>query len=485
MKRKLTAVITTFLLVVSFFTLGVKPAEAITCTTYSSIVPSATAPVWDTGTNGFKTTVTWYTPGFWSTSALTIYRLVGGQPDPKYFSGPNGTPSNNCKHVVTATGLQANTIYYYYGNSVYHDTCKRSITRSLPKTGAAPPTCSDGIQNQGETGIDCGGPCKACSGTPPPPDNPPPTPEPEPESEPGSGPIIEESTATEDIVAPVEDKQAPAEPTNLKAEYNQEKNEINLSWDSSSDDNLAGYEIERTEKSKEQWKKVGESDTESYTDFEFAPNTAYEYRVKAFDVAKNYSLYSNVAETLSGEFIPNVTVKDGGTVQSEDGLAIAQFPSQSVDEDIFVSIEKSNEQEFELEKDDTIVGNIYSIQAKTHRGEEPQNFKTQIPIILKFTSKDTRNINSGTLRIGRFNEENIEYPNTIVDLNAGEAKTLTDHFSQYFLVAKKGNAFTTFLRILMWILIIAGLGTGGYFSWQWWQRKQYQEEHREDYIYKH
>lgn len=27
---------------------------------------------------------------------------------------------------------------------------------------AAPETCSDGIQNQGETGIDCGGPCDAC-----------------------------------------------------------------------------------------------------------------------------------------------------------------------------------------------------------------------------------------------------------------------------------------------------------------------------------
>ena len=31
---------------------------------------------------------------------------------------------------------------------------------------AAAPTCSDGIQNQGETGIDCGGPCPACGGTP-------------------------------------------------------------------------------------------------------------------------------------------------------------------------------------------------------------------------------------------------------------------------------------------------------------------------------
>ena len=28
--------------------------------------------------------------------------------------------------------------------------------------GAPAPTCSDGIQNQGETGVDCGGPCPAC-----------------------------------------------------------------------------------------------------------------------------------------------------------------------------------------------------------------------------------------------------------------------------------------------------------------------------------
>lgn len=32
--------------------------------------------------------------------------------------------------------------------------------------GGAGPTCSDGIQNQGETGIDCGGPCTPCSSGP-------------------------------------------------------------------------------------------------------------------------------------------------------------------------------------------------------------------------------------------------------------------------------------------------------------------------------
>jgi hypothetical protein len=30
---------------------------------------------------------------------------------------------------------------------------------------ACPPSCSDGVQNQGETGVDCGGPCPPCAGT--------------------------------------------------------------------------------------------------------------------------------------------------------------------------------------------------------------------------------------------------------------------------------------------------------------------------------
>ncbi|HTM46178.1 MAG TPA: hypothetical protein VL137_14560, partial [Polyangiaceae bacterium] len=31
--------------------------------------------------------------------------------------------------------------------------------------GASAPSCNDGIQNQGETGVDCGGPCPACGGS--------------------------------------------------------------------------------------------------------------------------------------------------------------------------------------------------------------------------------------------------------------------------------------------------------------------------------
>ena len=37
---------------------------------------------------------------------------------------------------------------------------KDSGIKGLPSKPC--PTCNDGVQNQGETGIDCGGPCTTC-----------------------------------------------------------------------------------------------------------------------------------------------------------------------------------------------------------------------------------------------------------------------------------------------------------------------------------
>src|SRR5829696_3181026 len=41
---------------------------------------------------------------------------------------------------------------------ILYSGCSKDDEDSTPV-----PTCSDGIQNQGETGIDCGGPCTACA----------------------------------------------------------------------------------------------------------------------------------------------------------------------------------------------------------------------------------------------------------------------------------------------------------------------------------
>lgn len=484
MKTKAISVTTTFFIITSLLLagIGIKDAYALNVFSNSECYPTTFGTLSESGKTQTAITLHWHTSDARTTRAYIKKRGESTW----HLLGPNPSPYVTSHTVSTATSYD--------------------VSLSPPKIGYAlsPGTTYDyfvyGI-NWGISGVyKCikSTPIKSFTTLSPPPIPPPPPLAPPTggsdtggtESGGDSGTTLDTGSSsgggTEDIAAAItDDKEPPTSPENLKADYNKERNEIDLSWDASVDEGLAGYEVERTEKSKEQWKKVGDSDSGSYADFEFAPNTAYEYRVRAFDAAKNYSLYSNVAEVLSGEFTPNVTVNNGGTVQSEDGLAIATFPSKSVSEDLFVSLEKSNEQNFELESGDAIVGNIYKAQAKNNRGDDAGTFNAQITLTLKFASKDLRNVNSSTLRIGKFNEENVEYPSMSVDQNAGEAKTLTDHFSEYFLVAKKGNSFTTFLKILIWILVIAGLGAGGYFGWQWWQRRKYQEEHREDYIYKH
>ena len=59
------------------------------------------------------------------------------------------TPPPACGNGVVETGEACDD-----GNTVNNDTCSNACVRA---------TCSDTVQNQGETGVDCGGPCTACS----------------------------------------------------------------------------------------------------------------------------------------------------------------------------------------------------------------------------------------------------------------------------------------------------------------------------------
>ena len=60
---------------------------------------------------------------------------------------------NNRKLLINASIviILCSVLFIYSG-------CSKDDNSSSTPT----PTCSDGIQNQGETGIDCGGPCSAC-----------------------------------------------------------------------------------------------------------------------------------------------------------------------------------------------------------------------------------------------------------------------------------------------------------------------------------
>jgi hypothetical protein len=66
------------------------------------------------------------------------------------------TCTPNCGSTCTCTDTITVTTPAAGGGQA----CLSGATRTY--TGGACPTCSDGVQNQAETGVDCGGPCTAC-----------------------------------------------------------------------------------------------------------------------------------------------------------------------------------------------------------------------------------------------------------------------------------------------------------------------------------
>ncbi|MFH0890107.1 MAG: S8 family serine peptidase [Candidatus Aenigmatarchaeota archaeon] len=71
-----------------------------------------------------------------------------------YYNHPNGTW---IVYDGTLLGGVNTTEKYVWANSTHFSLYGVFVM----------PTCSDSIQNQGETGVDCGGPCSACASTPP------------------------------------------------------------------------------------------------------------------------------------------------------------------------------------------------------------------------------------------------------------------------------------------------------------------------------
>jgi len=68
-----------------------------------------------------------------------------------------------CRQIVGSVSLSCNSTT----ESIGQLDCSNSQTCCAPKgTNLTNPNCSDNIKNQGETGVDCGGPCPPC-GTPP------------------------------------------------------------------------------------------------------------------------------------------------------------------------------------------------------------------------------------------------------------------------------------------------------------------------------
>lgn len=118
-------------------------------------------------TTGFQLTIT-LTESCTGSAGFAL-TPSGGAATLTYASGP-GTSR---VYTISREIQYGETITWTYTPGDIADTASNamladtgSVTNNVPDPGSPDPTCSDGIQNGDETGVDCGGSCTACD--PPP-----------------------------------------------------------------------------------------------------------------------------------------------------------------------------------------------------------------------------------------------------------------------------------------------------------------------------
>ncbi|MDF1676087.1 MAG: T9SS type A sorting domain-containing protein [Vicingaceae bacterium] len=74
----------------------------------------------------------------------------------------NGTVVASGNTPLTFTAPTSGTYYVHWNTNSSCGTATSCCTTTITCTSCGGATCNDGIQNQGETGIDCGGPCPVC-----------------------------------------------------------------------------------------------------------------------------------------------------------------------------------------------------------------------------------------------------------------------------------------------------------------------------------
>jgi hypothetical protein len=131
------------------------------------------------------------------------------------------------------------------------------------------------------------------------------------------------------------------------------------------------------------------------------------------------------------------------------------------------------------------VGDVYELRAKNRKGDEVSQFNSQITLNFTYSKKDVSGIRPKTIKIATIKDGKLDLLRTRIDTKNMTATTVVDHFSIFLLVGNKTNIWLLLLQVLLWILVIIGLGFGGYFGWNYYQKTQYQKAHRDDYIYKH
>ncbi|OGP09762.1 MAG: hypothetical protein A3G39_03610 [Deltaproteobacteria bacterium RIFCSPLOWO2_12_FULL_43_16] len=124
------------------------------------------------------------------------------------------------------------------------------------------------------------------------------------------------------------DTQAPTAPTNLTA-ATAGMTQINLNWTASTD-NVAvwGYQIERCVGAGctdfVYFNGLGGAETNNYSDTRLIPGTSYSYRVRAMDIAGNYSAYSSATAMTQADLeVPSTPSNLSATATGASQIALS------------------------------------------------------------------------------------------------------------------------------------------------------------------
>ncbi len=164
------------------FDLSGIPAGAtistVSMSLWGNLNPSGYANIHTSNSPYSESTTNWNNAG---TYGATVAMAAGTGAIPAISLPPSSLTANGYTLEVESTGTLGNqlTIASREDSNAAHrpsltvcytpaPTCSDGVQNGsetgIDCGGSCPacPTCSDGIQNQGETGIDCGGPCAAC-----------------------------------------------------------------------------------------------------------------------------------------------------------------------------------------------------------------------------------------------------------------------------------------------------------------------------------
>ena len=118
------------------------------------------------------------------------------------------------------------------------------------------------------------------------------------------------------------DTTPPAAPTGLTSSFDQNAQEVNLSWDANTEDDFVYYKVYRSTQSGGSYNEIATNiTTESYTDSipDANTGTTYFYVVEAIDDDSLDSAYSNEVEVLTS-LTENYTYNEPEDLQSQDWL---------------------------------------------------------------------------------------------------------------------------------------------------------------------